>query len=56
MVKVVAVTELVNQHLNRLLTIAEAAMPPEQFRAFRKLALDEFGRSGLIGQLNELAD
>lgn len=37
----------VNRRLNRVLTAAEAALPQDQFKAFRKLALDEFGRSGL---------
>jgi hypothetical protein len=46
--------QLVNRHLSRLLTVAEAALPPERFRAFRKAALDEFGRNGLEGELNEL--
>lgn len=45
---------LVNAHLTRLLTVAEAALPPEQFKAFRKIALDEFGRNGLASELLEL--
>ena len=46
---------LVNRRLNRLLTAAEASLPPPQFRAFRKIALDEFGRNGLESELRELA-
>ena len=45
------VIELVNQHVNRTLTVAEAALPPEQFKAFRKLMLDEFGHRGLASEL-----
>lgn len=48
------VIELVNHRLTRLLTVAEAAMPPEQFRAFRKIALDEFGRAGLQKELDDI--
>lgn len=44
---------LVNRRMTRLLTIAQAALPPEQFRAFRKAALDEFGRNGLATELAE---
>lgn len=49
-----AVLELVQRRLTRLLTVAEAAMPPPQFKAFRKIALDEFGWEGLQGELAEL--
>ena len=40
------ILRLVNSHLGKLLRVAEAAMPKEQFQAFRRLALDEFGRNG----------
>lgn len=45
------VMELVNQHVNWMLTVAEAALPPERFKAFRKLVLDEFGHKGLASEL-----
>ena len=32
---------------NHVLRIAQAALPENQFRAFRGLFLDEFGRNGL---------
>jgi hypothetical protein len=41
------ITDLINRRLTRLLTVAEAAMQPNQFKAFRKIALDEFGWAGL---------
>jgi len=47
------VIELINLRLTRLLTVAEAAMAPEQFRAFRKIALDEFGWGGLRKDLDD---
>ncbi len=37
---------VLNPRLSRLLQLAEAALPESQYRAFRKLALDEFGNSG----------
>jgi hypothetical protein len=43
--------EAVNARKNRALRIAEAALPESQYRAFRGLFLDEFGRSGLEQEL-----
>ena len=40
-------TDAVNARKNRALRIAEAALPESQFRAYRSLFLDEFGRNGL---------
>ncbi|MEX2628489.1 MAG: hypothetical protein WD341_01025 [Tistlia sp.] len=48
------IIDLVNQRLTRVLLAAEAALPPDQFRAFRKFALDEFGQSGLAEDLRQL--
>lgn len=39
---------------NQVLTCIEAAVPPSQFRALRKLVLDSFGRSGAEGRVLEL--
>jgi len=47
-----ALLPLVNARLNRVLLIAQAALPEHQFEAFRRLILDEFGRAGLIRDLN----
>ena len=54
MVSRIEVMSLVHRHLSRLLTLAEASLPPPQFQAFRKMALDEFGRNGLESELGEL--
>ena len=54
MVSALETLRLVNRRLSRLLDIAEAALPPRQFRAFRKVALNEFGRSGLGFELVEI--
>lgn len=45
------VLDLLNARKNRVLLYAQAALPQSQFEAFKKLFLDEFGRSGLEGQL-----
>lgn len=42
-----SLTDALNARKNRALRIAEAALPESQYRAFRSLFLDEFGRSGL---------
>ena len=47
---------LVNARLNRVLLIAQAALPEHQFEAFRRLILDEFGRAGLIRDLDTIID
>ena len=47
MVTVEAIREVLNTRKRRLLLFAEAALPPGQFQAFRKLVLDELGNSGL---------
>lgn len=46
-----AFLELLNARKNRVLLYAQVALPQSQFEAFKKLFLDEFGRSGLEGQL-----
>ena len=51
-----ALLPLVNARLNRVLLIAQAALPEHQFAAFRRLILDEFGRAGLIGDLDTITD
>ena len=45
---------LVNSRLNRVLLVAQAALPEHQFEAFRRLVLDEFGRAGLIKDLDRV--
>jgi hypothetical protein len=49
-----AILALLNQRKNRILRIAEAALPERQFLAFRGLLLDEFGREGLERDLERL--
>jgi len=54
MVTLAAIVALLNQRKNRVLRVAEAALPETQFRAFRGLVLDEFGREGLEKDLERL--
>jgi len=43
--------EAINARKNRALRLAEAALPESQYRAYRGLFLDEFGRNGLESEL-----
>ena len=54
MVTLPAIFVLLNLRKKRVLSIAEAALPEAQFRAFRGLLLDEFGREGLERDLERL--
>lgn len=44
----------VNARKNRVLRLAEAALSESQYRAYRGLFLDEFGRSGLEQELERI--
>jgi hypothetical protein len=46
--------ELINARKSRVLLIAESSLPENQFRAFRKLLLCEFGEKGLEGELQRI--
>lgn len=48
------IEKLLNPHLTRLLLVAEVGMPPNQFQAFRKFALDELGNNGFGKDLDRL--
>ena len=48
------IQELVNAHLGRVLRVAQSALPETQFHAFRRVALDEFGRNGFRRNLARL--
>jgi hypothetical protein len=48
------VLERLNARKNRVLLIAQSSLPEHQFRAFRQLFLDEFGKSGLEKELERL--
>ena len=46
--------QAVDARKNHVLRIAQAALPENQFRAFRGLFLDEFGRNGLEMELERI--
>ncbi len=48
------VMDAINARIGRVLLYGEASLPESQFKAFRKLILDEFGHSGLRGDLARL--
>ena len=54
MVTLAAMLEALNASKNRMLLIAQAALPESQFRAFRQIFLNEFGKSGLERELERL--
>jgi hypothetical protein len=54
MVTLEVILRLINTRVARLLDVAELALPSDRFLKFRKLTLDEFGRSGLERELERL--
>ena len=47
MVTLQTLIDAINGRKHKVLLFAQAALPPQQFEAFRKLFLNEFGRNGL---------
>ncbi len=43
-----------NEVMKRILLYAESSLHPAQFKAFRRLVMDEMGRSGMEGKLKEI--
>lgn len=56
MVTLEQIDSMIKNRLNRVLLFAEASLPQSQFKAFRKLTLDEFGNSGLGKELERVFD
>ena len=48
------IERLINLRLNEVLLVAQAAFPESQFTAFRKITLNQFGKSGLSKDLDRL--
>lgn len=48
------VLELLNARKNRVLLVAQASLPESQFKAFRQIFLDEFGKGGLEKELERV--
>jgi hypothetical protein len=54
MVSKAQIVELINYRITRVLLVAEAFLPSSQFKAFRTVVLNEFGRNGLERELEQL--
>ncbi len=48
------IIQLVNVRLNQVLRVAESSLAATQYRAFRRVVLDEFGRKGFGRDLARL--
>lgn len=48
------IIDLLNSRINRVLLFAQSALTQHQFEAYRKLVLDEFGKSGFYKDLERL--
>ena len=49
-----AIVQALNARKNRMLLIAEAALPGTQYQAFRKIFLSELGKDGLERELEQI--
>jgi len=45
---------LINVRVKKILDLAELSLPNDKFLKFRKLTLDEFGKSGLVKELERV--
>lgn len=45
--------DALDRRKNRLLLVAQAALPTSQYEAFRKIVLDELGKSGFQQELED---
>ena len=54
MIQLDDIQALIEARKNRVLTCAQIGMSEFQFQAFRKIFLDEFGKSGLGSDLEKL--
>lgn len=48
------IMQLVNARVKNLLDLAELSLPQDKFPIFRKLTLNEFGKSGLGKELERV--
>ncbi len=48
------IIHLVNCRVKRLLDIAELSLPQDKYQIFRKITLDEFGKSGFVKELERV--
>lgn len=48
-----AIVEALDRRKNRLLLVAQTALPGSQYEAFRKIVLDELGKAGFQRELED---
>lgn len=48
------IISLVNARMKKILDFAELAMKEDKFKKFRTMTLDEFGKSGLVKELERV--
>jgi hypothetical protein len=54
MVSLDTILDLIGKRRDRVLLYGQTGLSDNQFKAFRKLVLDEFGRNGLETELRQL--
>ncbi len=48
------IIELLDARKNRVLLVAQSSLPESQYKAFRKIFLNEFGKGGLEKELEKV--
>jgi hypothetical protein len=48
------IIQLVNCRVKKILDVAALSLPSDKFQIFRKITLDEFGKSGLVKELERV--
>ncbi|PTQ78876.1 hypothetical protein C8R26_101192 [Nitrosomonas oligotropha] len=48
------IVELLNTRKNRVLLVAQSSLPESQYKAFRQIFLNEFGKGGLEKELERV--
>lgn len=48
------IIELLNARKNRVLLVAQSSLPESQYKAFRQIFLNEFGKGGLEKELEKV--
>jgi hypothetical protein len=48
------IIQLVNCRVKKILDMAALSLPDDKFHIFRKITLDEFGKSGLVKELERV--
>ncbi len=54
MVTLEDIIPLINVRVKKVLDLAKLSLPEEKFVTFRRMVLDEFGKSGLIKELERV--